>query len=157
MAIMQRICKQCEISFRGGPRAYYCPSCRYIRTRERDIIRKRNGALRPLGSIDKCKMCCKEYVVVSGLQEYCPDCQKPHAKEYDRETSIDFYHKNKQRINPVRYPKRQKPPIKCRWCSKEFKPHTRSKECSPECKRAYLNKYARDLRQKKRTSPQGLT
>ena len=54
----------------GGPRAFYCPNCRRIRQREaNERARKRGGATRPIGSIDKCKLCGAEYVVNSGRQK----------------------------------------------------------------------------------------
>lgn len=141
--LQRRICQQCGRSFEGGPRAYYCPSCRIERKRDHDADfqrRKRKGNYRPLGSIDKCEQCGKDYVVEGGQQRFCPDCQPIHAKEYDRETAIEFYHAHKDRINPVRYQRRRKPPKKCAWCGKEFKTGTRALTCSPECRRKYTSK-----------------
>lgn len=142
--LQQRICQQCGCSFKGGPRAFYCPECREMRRLEYDRIYKqklRAGYIgRPLGSIDKCEQCGKDYIVNGGLQRFCPDCQSIHAKEYDRETAIEFYHAHKDRINPVRYQRRRKPPKKCAWCGKEFTAGTRALTCSPECRRKYTSK-----------------
>lgn len=145
--LQQRTCRQCGNQFKGGPRAFYCHSCRIERRREqcRDFRRReRKGDIRPLGSIDKCERCRKDYVVVSGLQRFCPVCQPVHAQEYDRETSLDFYHDNKDRINPVRYERRRKGPKKCAWCGKEFIANTCTNTCSPECRRHLKNKRWRD-------------
>lgn len=141
--LQQRICQQCGRSFEGGPRAYYCPSCRAERQREQNAEfqrRKRKGNYRPLGSIDKCEQCGKDYVVEGGQQRFCPDCQPIHAKEYDRETAIEFYHNNKDRINPVRNQRRRKGPKTCVICGKEFTTNTRAITCSPECRRKDINK-----------------
>lgn len=141
--LQQRICKQCNSTFTGGPRAYYCPSCKVKRRREQHAEfrrRKRKGNYRPLGSIDRCEKCDKDYIVESGLQRFCPGCQPIHAKEYDRATSIVFYHDNKERINPARYQRRRKPPKNCAWCGKKFYTGTRAITCSPECRRKYINK-----------------
>ncbi|MEN6312775.1 MAG: hypothetical protein ABFD25_00850 [Clostridiaceae bacterium] len=103
-------------------------------------MHKKNGPARPLGSIDKCERCGKDYVVEGGLQRFCPECQPIHAQEYDRETGLEFYHENKDRINPYRNENRRKDPVKCKWCGKIFAPGTRSNTCSPECERLYKNK-----------------
>ena len=66
-----RICRQCGMSFYGGPRAWYCPSCRTERARERN--RNFVAAARPIGSTDKCAVCGKEYIVKAGRQKYCPE------------------------------------------------------------------------------------
>lgn len=138
--LQQRKCRECESLFIGGPRAYYCPICRKERERERNKLHKRTGPKRPLGSRDKCERCGNEYIVESGMQRFCPECQPIHAKEYDRVTSIKFYHLNKSRINPVRYNRRLKGPKKCLWCGKEFKKGSRALTCSPECHRKRVNK-----------------
>ena len=65
-----RTCKLCGAEFLGGPRASYCPNCRRIRQREaNERARKRGGATRPIGSIDKCKLCGAEYVVRTSAKE----------------------------------------------------------------------------------------
>ena len=148
MTIMQRICKQCGVTFSGGPRAYYCLECRYARQRERENLYKKHGAARQLGSIDKCELCGKDYIVDGGLQRFCKECQEINRLEHDKTTSISYYHENKGQINPKRNTRRQLPPRKCIWCGAEFKKHTKSSTCNTDCKRAYLNKYARDLRRK---------
>lgn len=141
--MLQRICKQCGRSFQGGPRAFYCTSCRMERKRIQKanyIHRRRMGNVRLIGSKDRCEICGKEYIVVGSLQRFCPDCQPIHAREYDQKTAIEFYHSNKDRINPVRYERRRKPPKKCAWCGKEFTSHTRTLTCSVECRRLLKNK-----------------
>lgn len=91
--VRPRTCRQCGVSFPGGPRAWYCSSCRADRRRVQDRMAKRNGAVRPIGSTDLCVRCGKEYIVASGRQKYCPDCAagavnetvKAHKREYAAE------------------------------------------------------------------------
>ena len=134
--IQNRICKQCNIIFAGGPRAYYCPDCRLERTKatNRDYkTRKKNGNVREIGSIDICKRCGEKYTVNGGLQEYCLKCKKEHALEHDRSTGLKFYHLHKEQINPIRNLRRQIGPVKCWWCGKKFITHNRKLTCSTEC------------------------
>lgn len=145
--VQERTCKECKTVFKGGPRAYYCPGCRLERQREqnRDFnIRKKKGDYRKLGSSDKCERCGKEYVVEAGLQRFCKDCQKPHAIEHDRKTSIEFYKNNKDDINPQRNTRRRIGAKQCAWCGKKFQSSTRAVTCSDECKRQHVNKMYRE-------------
>ncbi|QHZ52293.1 hypothetical protein [Paenibacillus larvae] len=110
MALQDRTCRQCQASFQGGPRAYYCPICRAERTKKTYAEykrRKRQGKARALGSTDTCERCGKSYVVNAGLQRFCPVCQPIHAAEHDRRTSLEFYREHKDTINPVRNQKRR--------------------------------------------------
>lgn len=141
--LQHRICKTCSCSFQGGPRAYYCHSCREERKRVQGAEhkrRKRKGESRPLGSIDKCEKCTKDYIVQSGNQRFCPECQPIHAQEYDRVTGLTYYHVNKDNINPVRNERRRKGLRTCEWCGKEFETPTCKLTCSPECTRKLRNK-----------------
>lgn len=92
MAIYDRICRTCGKSFKGGPRAWYCPDCREERQKEREAKYRRGEPKRHLGSIDKCLICGKEYTVESGLQKYCPDCQPEMHRKIDNEQGIAYYH-----------------------------------------------------------------
>ena len=126
--LMERTCKTCGKTFSGGPRAYYCPYCREERKRARERQYKANGASRKLGSIDQCARCWKDYVVVSGLQRYCPDCAKDALLENERPKSRAYMEqrrksgtldKNLDRI--------------CIICGKPFRSSTATVTCSPEC------------------------
>lgn len=110
MALQDRTCRQCGNTFEGGPRAYYCPTCRAERTRKTYAEykrRKRQGKTRALGSKDTCERCGKTYTVKGGNQRFCPECQPIHTAEYDRRTSLEFYRKHKDRINPTRNQRRK--------------------------------------------------
>lgn len=156
--IQERICRECGRSFKGGPRAYYCPSCRADRaliSQRESKARARKGLTRRLGSIDKCERCGKDYEIAGANQRFCPECQPIHALEYDRETALPFYHANKKRINPPRKLKRRKRSNICLWCGKDFDPINGSTTCSDECKRLLANKHTRDSyqRTKERNAP----
>ena len=74
----------------GRPRAWYCFICRIERQREQGRTckqRQRKGQTRRLGSIDKCEVCGKDYIVNSARQRYCPDCAPERYREVDREQS----------------------------------------------------------------------
>lgn len=146
--IQDRTCRECHQSFKGGPRAYYCPSCRIIRQREanrKSSARERVGLTRKLGSTDTCQRCRKPYKVSAPIQRFCPDCQPIHALEYDRETSLPFYHENKYRTNPVRNIRRQVGTRNCDWCGKEYLKTNASLSCeTAECKRQLNLKWQRE-------------
>jgi len=134
--IQDRICKQCSSCFRGGPRAYYCLTCRVERTKiaNRECKeRKKKGMVRQIGSTGICEKCGKKYIVNSGIQRFCPDCQKEHTLEYDRLTGLKYYHIYKNKINPTRNLRRQIGAKKCYWCGKEFVSHNKKMTCSLEC------------------------
>lgn len=85
-----RTCRQCGTEFKGGPRAWYCPSCRAERRREQGMLskrRERKGQTRKVGGTDKCEVCGKDYIVNSARQRYCPDCAPERIREVDREQS----------------------------------------------------------------------
>lgn len=139
--IQDRTCKTCGAVFPGGPRAYYCPECRTERKKANDARchqRQREGKTR-VGKPDICERCGAEYTVYSGLQRFCKDCQKIHALEYDRATSLDFYRQHRDRINPIRMVRRRKGPAICVVCGKEFKAPTCMLTCSEECRRKRRN------------------
>ncbi len=136
------ICKQCNIIFKGGPRAYYCPSCREDRKKETNRSHRENkkaGNSRTLGATDICQQCGGQYMITAGLQRFCPDCKKSHNLEHDRVTGLAYYHTNKNDINPERNKKRRIGVSKCEWCGATFVCTNSAITCSPECKRALIN------------------
>ncbi|RKN74981.1 hypothetical protein [Paenibacillus ginsengarvi] len=135
----------CGRQFEGGPRAYYCPECRrerMLKANRESKARTRKGTTRKLGSIDACERCGKDYKIASALQRFCPECRPIHSAEHDRETWIQFYHKNKDRINPARNDRRRiEPTRECVVCDTVFEHKgTTSLTCSHDCSRAYINK-----------------
>ncbi len=86
-----RVCRECGITFSGGPRAWYCPECRAERQRRRQRIYKAEHSKRPLGSTDLCENCGAEYIVESGMQKYCPKCQPIMHKKLDNEQGKKYY------------------------------------------------------------------
>jgi hypothetical protein len=126
-----RTCRTCGAIFSGGPRAWYCPTCRKEREKSRNRKYRASGFSRHLGDIDICVICGKEYVVCSGLQKYCPDCAPEAVREIDREQSIRWNRENDY------YAKRKEIPrsgVKvCVVCGREMSPSTNTVTCSPEC------------------------
>ena len=87
----------CSKEFLGGPRAFYCPDCRKIRTKEaQKRFRQGKTAKRKLGSVDKCELCGNEYIVTAGRQKYCSEkcqheagllLQKKYKSAYNKDTN----------------------------------------------------------------------
>ena len=136
-----KICRQCGASFKGGPRAYYCPICRVERTRDswRKFAQKGRKADRPIGSMDKCVACGCDYVVNSARQKYCPNCAPEQVKAVDRVQGLDYYANNQDSINLYRTMTRYQDRA-CAVCGKMFKTKTKQLTCSPECHKTYVNK-----------------
>ena len=130
-----RVCKQCGITFLGGPRAWYCPVCRLERRREMDAIRYHAGSARHLGDTDKCVVCGAYYIVTGSNQRYCPDCAPAAVAKKDRQQSLEWYAENKVEYNPVRNQRRRKNEAVCTVCGKTFHQHgIPVKVCSDECR-----------------------
>lgn len=153
------ICKSCQTVFKGGPRAWYCPSCREDRKRDQKVAymrRKAKGHVREIGGVDKCQSCGKEYIINAAAQMYCPECRIPMHAEKLREQSLDYYYKNRDDINPLRLMARRKDIANCAWCGKEYISHTRAKGCSPECLRKLKNqRWLENYHKKKNAVPGG--
>lgn len=131
----------------GGPRAWYCTECRDERRKEakkRYKQRKKLGLTRKLGSQDTCKYCGKKYVVESGQQVMCLDCKPEQYAKHDRESSIEFYHNNKEKLNPKRYKKRRIGVRKCEICGNKYNVTTKAITCSTECRKIRINKKQRE-------------
>lgn len=131
--VRSRVCRQCGREFPGGPRAWYCPECRAERQRETSARCKRSGAQRPLGSMDKCAVCGKEYVVKSGLQKYCPECAHEAVRSIDRKQSIEWQQKNTTPEQRKAQRKAATAEIECVICGKMFTPSSSAITCSKEC------------------------
>lgn len=146
-------CRQCGVEFTGGPRAFFCSSCRHERQLEQDRKykqRKRMGTVRKVGSQSYCATCGKPYTVKGGNQAYCPDCAPVVVKQKARELSLQWYRNNKDEINPVRKVRRRQGMKICLVCGKEFDPQgTCRKCCSPECRRIRKNERWRINKKKK--------
>ena len=145
--IRPRTCRECGATFDGGPSARYCPSCRAIRRKENAKRYRQNGPARPLGSIDHCIVCGKEYVVKSGLQHYCPDCAEEAVRQLDREASKKWNAENNF------YEQRSQQPRSgqkiCVICGKPVPPGTPRVTCSEECDKLRI-KYNQDKAKIKR-------
>lgn len=134
--VRTRVCHQCGIKFLGGPRAWYCPSCRINRAKMQDALRRQNGTKRPLGSIDRCEICGDDYVVKSGAQRYCPKCAPDAVRRVDNLQSRAWNEAHKETYYPARNAKRRAAEKPCIVCGKMFLPNgLPTNTCSPECRR----------------------
>lgn len=99
--MLPRVCRECGVTFLGGPRAWYCPECREERRKKASKEykeRKRSGRAIPLGSAIKCEICGKEVIKRGGLQRYCEDCAKIHLKEIDNAQSLEWKQNNLEKV-----------------------------------------------------------
>lgn len=129
-----RTCQDCGVEFYGGPRARRCPDCAYKAKQETSRQHKKIGANRPLGSIDKCVICDKEYIVVSGRQKYCSDaCQRKGVLEWQRGHKRGY---NKASGQDIKKMERRKQSQKiCVYCLRAFTSNTSTNLCSDYCRR----------------------
>ena len=129
-----RSCQDCGVEFYGGPRARRCPDCAYKAQQETNRRHKRIGTKRPLGSIDKCVICGKEYIVVSGRQKYCSDaCQRKGVLEWQREHKRGYSKASGQDVKKMERRKQRKKI--CVYCSQTFASNKPTNICSDYCRR----------------------
>lgn len=132
--LRERKCKICGASFMGYPRSFFCPECSAERKRQQKKTYNRRNPARPLGSIDICEACGKEYIVKSGLQKYCPDCAKEQVDKKIRQHKREYMAENKEKVQALKNETRGKRYI-CPICGKEFEKHTSAAACSDECEK----------------------
>ena len=144
--LAMRVCRQCGISFMGGPRAWYCPDCRYERQKESTRLsrqRKRLGLTRALGSTGYCVVCGEPYVVESANQKYCPKCAPEAIRAIDRQQSLEWAReklKDKDYVD-ARNEKRRACVMEktCPICGKKFSTRVSVKKtCSDECRKVWV-------------------
>lgn len=133
--LRMRKCKMCGVEFIGGPRAFYCANCRRIRqTEANERARKRGGASRPIGSIDKCELCGAEYIVNSGRQKYCSEkCQHKAVLEWQREHKKGYSKTSGQDIKKTER-RKEKRKI-CVYCGCTFSSSKPTNACSEYCRK----------------------
>lgn len=129
-----RTCKECNVVFQGGPRAWYCPNCRVKIERERAAGYRRNGPSRHIGDIDTCERCQESYIIAGGGQRYCTKCAPEAIREIDKVQGLEWYHKNAAVYNSKRNPSRRKGLVVCIVCDTPFAcDGTVRNVCSVEC------------------------
>lgn len=138
-----RNCQDCGTKFYGGPRAKRCPSCTSLAKNHY----KKSPTMRPLGSIDKCVICGKEYTVTSGRQKYCSQlCQHKGVLAWQREHKKDYNKISGQDIK--KQIRRESAEKVCVYCLRRFKSNTASNLCSDYCRQEQrkLNQCKADLK-----------
>lgn len=131
--IRTRICIDCGQSFEGGPRAKRCPQCREIAKAETSRRYKKSGPCRPLGSLDTCKVCGKEYIVKSGRQKYCSEvCQRKAVLQWQRDRKKE-YNKHPE-VAEARKKRRSERQKICQYCLRPFWSTSSSPYCSDYCR-----------------------
>lgn len=128
-----RTCQDCGVDFFGGPRARRCPDCAYTAKLENGRCHRKNGTMRPIGSIDRCEVCGKEYSVVAGRQKYCSIvCQRKSVLEWQREHKKGYAKSSGQ---DVKKQERRKQTQKiCVYCLRTFSSRSSTNFCSEYCR-----------------------
>lgn len=132
--LRERTCKICGASFMGYPRSFFCPECSAERKKQQKKIYNQRKPSRPLGSVDTCESCGKQYIVNSGRQRYCPECAKDQVNKNVREHKREYMAKNADKFSKLKVDTRGKRYI-CPICGKEFEKHTPAATCSDECEK----------------------
>ncbi len=139
----ERICRICGQAFMGYPRSMYCPACSELRKREQAKKRGKKAA-RPLGSIDHCENCGKEYVVKSARQRYCPTCAETVVYENVKRQKRAYFEQNKERLSQHKEEMRKDGYV-CVICGKIFDKSSTTVTCSPECEAELLRRRRNQL------------
>lgn len=140
-------CVDCGKLIRHPIKCIRCEDCQRAINAERSRAQARNGAVRPLGSIDKCKRCGKEYVVNSGTQRYCKECAQTAMHENIRKHKAAYM--TKQRADAEKYAEIKRrnrvvpKTVECAYCGKAFVCPTNAIYCTPE-QRAERNRKERE-------------
>jgi hypothetical protein len=112
------------------------------------------GLVRPLGSMDKCVICGRDYVVTGSPQRYCPDCAPDAIRAVDTVQGLAYYYANVDQINPPRMLSRRKGSCACVICGEMYESPTRSVTCGKsECKRELRRIHQRRADAKRRLTP----
>lgn len=115
---------------------------------------KDGGAARPLGSVDLCKVCGKEYIVESGRQMYRKDCAKNAVRTVDRAQIIAYNKENKDRLATIKKDRQENRRV-CQVCGKVFYSEQPTVTCSDFCNRCMksYNQAMADYRRGRRDVP----
>lgn len=122
-------CAICGRQYRGTIRSKYCQECRLNVNRNRAAMAEKNGPKRHLGDTDYCVACGKPYIVVGGLQKYCPECKDRETKKAKDEEKRRW---NEEHPIADRQKKRTRERI-CAVCGKPYTLPGNRVTCSPEC------------------------
>ncbi len=152
--IRERTCKICGASFMGYPRSFFCPDCSAERKKQQKKIYNQRKPSRPLGSMDICVACGKQYIVNSARQRYCPECAKEQVAKNIRAHKREYMAENANKSQALKEDTRGKRYI-CPICGKEFEKHSTRVTCSPECEKEYrrIKQNKADIRRGRRKIP----
>lgn len=143
-SLANRICRECGVTFRGGPRAWYCPDCREERRKAKEREYKKNGPRRKIGSTDTCEICGQKYIVDGGLQRYCKKCAPEAIRQKDIDQAKEWNAENAERIKELRQKTRL-----CQICGKPIPPDSLKSVCSDACERIQRGKRWADFDMKR--------
>ena len=164
--LCNRVCATCGVEFVGYPRSKYCPQCRVEAQKAANLRHNKNGTARPIGSIDLCEHCGKEYIVKGSRQRYCPECAKQVVAENIRTSKREYAQQHREETMARKAEMRKDRRI-CAVCGNPFSANTPTVTCSPKCMEEYRRRQQaitdvrrgkavpeRTLGKKGRTNPQ---
>lgn len=131
-AVMIRTCSRCGKEFEGFPNELYCDACKYDARRIRAAKYRQEGHKRHLGDTDVCERCGQPYTIRSGLQKYCPDCQRQALLENQRERKKSQSNRRK-RSERKKQAKETRQKV-CVYCGRVYNDSSSSNACSQECR-----------------------
>lgn len=127
-----RVCQDCGRTFEGMPRSKRCPDCSYKKKLEDKRRYNSTPSERPLGSIDRCLLCGKEYIVKSGMQKYCSQkCSRIGSLQSQRKRKKEL---RTEKDNKKREQRRSEREKICAYCGKSFWVSTSENVCSDYCR-----------------------
>lgn len=131
----ERICIDCGRNFMGYPPSKRCPNCNQENRKEINRNRQKHGSKRPLGSIDKCAICGKEYIVKTPRQKYCSEiCAKQGFKKYEKTQKVKKAYKRRDKNKERSKELRENTYNICKYCGATFKPNLKNiLYCSDYC------------------------
>lgn len=142
VVVKERICRQCGISFMGGPRAWYCPECREKRKEEaqhRYKSNKRAGKTIVIGeTVRKCAVCGEQFIMMSAQQKYCKQCADDAIKAVDNAQGRKYMSAERAipERNEILKERKRLGPKKCIVCGKTYTDITGGKQvCSKRCQK----------------------
>lgn len=127
-----KVCALCGATFVDYPRSKYCSNCQATARREADRRHKKSGTQRPLGSVDICENCGKQYIVNSSRQRYCKDCSHTIVSE-NVKSAKRVYAREHRDENIARKAEMRANRRVCAVCGNLILSRTPTVTCSPEC------------------------
>lgn len=120
--------QDCCIEHYGGLWSRRCPDYAYKARQETNGQHKKTSTRRPLGSVDKCVFCGRDYIVASGRKKYCfYTCKRKGVLAWQRQHKRGY---SKASVQDIKKQERRKRAKKiCVYCLRPFASDTPTNTC----------------------------